>query len=176
MVIVQNKGISNVFLTFIYNPNWQEIVMEFKPNQIASDCPDLVAHVFQMMVKAFLKGVAKIGWFANVIGNIWIREYQKRGLLHIHLLLIFPLEQKVSTTEDINCLVSMQLPLPKNAPFFETICCIDRAAKNTPMHHAWSMMYVRNVICEFFLRRQHKVKMVTLSIVDKMMVKCFKKL
>jgi len=28
-------------------------------------------------VKAFLKGVAKIGWFTKVIGNIWTREYQK---------------------------------------------------------------------------------------------------
>jgi CBS domain containing-hemolysin-like protein len=79
--------------------------MELKPNQTASDYPDLVAHVFQMMVKVFLKEMEKIGWFANVIGNIWIREYQKRGLPHIHLLLIFPLEQKVSTIEDINCLV-----------------------------------------------------------------------
>jgi hypothetical protein len=30
-----------------------------------------------MKVAAFLKGVAKIGWFAKVIGNIWTREYQK---------------------------------------------------------------------------------------------------
>jgi hypothetical protein len=31
-----------------------------------------------MKVKALLKGVAKIGWFAKVIGNIWTREYQKQ--------------------------------------------------------------------------------------------------
>jgi hypothetical protein len=36
--------------------------------------------------------VAKIGWFVKVIENIWTREYQKWGLPHIHLLLIFPLE------------------------------------------------------------------------------------
>jgi hypothetical protein len=30
-----------------------------------------------MKVKAFLKGGAKIGWFAKVIGNISTREYQK---------------------------------------------------------------------------------------------------
>jgi len=27
-----------------------------------------------MKVKPLLKGMAKIGWFAKVIGNIWIRE------------------------------------------------------------------------------------------------------
>jgi hypothetical protein len=30
-----------------------------------------------MKVKALLKRVAKIGWFAKVIGNIWTKEYQK---------------------------------------------------------------------------------------------------
>jgi hypothetical protein len=30
-----------------------------------------------MKVKALLKGVAKMGWFTKVIGNIWTREYQK---------------------------------------------------------------------------------------------------
>jgi hypothetical protein len=30
-----------------------------------------------MEVKALLKGMEKIGWFAKVIGNIWTREYQK---------------------------------------------------------------------------------------------------
>jgi hypothetical protein len=30
-----------------------------------------------MKVKALLKGMAKIGWFTKVIGNIWIRKYQK---------------------------------------------------------------------------------------------------
>ncbi len=92
MAIVQSKGILDVFLTFIWNPNWQEIVTEFEPNQTASHRLDLVACIFQMKVKAFFKGVAKIGWFVKVIENIWTREYQKWGLPHIHLLLIFPLE------------------------------------------------------------------------------------
>jgi hypothetical protein len=63
--------------------------MGLKPNQTTSNRPNLVARVFQMKVKALFKGVAKIGWFAKVIGNIWTREYHKRGLRHIHLLLIF---------------------------------------------------------------------------------------
>jgi hypothetical protein len=121
MVIMWKKGIPNVFLTFICNLNWQEIITEFKSNQTTSDRPDLVARIFQMKVKALIKGVVKIGWFTKVIGNIWTREYQKRVLPHIHVLLIFLLEQKVSTMEDIDRLVSTELPFPKNAPLFETI-------------------------------------------------------
>jgi len=77
MAIVRSKGIPDVFVTFTCNPNWQEIIVELEPNQIIFDRLDLVAHVFQMKMKALLKGVAKIGWFAKVIGNIWTREYQK---------------------------------------------------------------------------------------------------
>jgi hypothetical protein len=72
---VRSKGIPDVFLTFTCNPNWQEIIAKLEPNQTTSDCPDLVARVFGcprtlMKVKALLKGVAKVGWFAKVIGNI----------------------------------------------------------------------------------------------------------
>ncbi len=70
MAIVRSKGIPDVFLTFTCNPNWQEIIAELKPNQTAFECLDLVTRVFQMKVKALLKGVAKIGWFAKIIGNI----------------------------------------------------------------------------------------------------------
>jgi hypothetical protein len=120
MAIVQSKGILDVFVTFTCNSNWHEIVVKFEPNQTASNCPNLVTRVFQMKVKALLKGVAKIGWFAKVIGNIWTRKYQKRGLLHIHLLFIIPPKQKVSTIEDIDCLVLAELFLLENAFLFET--------------------------------------------------------
>jgi hypothetical protein len=46
MAIVRNKGISNVFLTFTYSPNWQKIIAELELNQTALDHPDLVARVF----------------------------------------------------------------------------------------------------------------------------------
>jgi hypothetical protein len=70
MAIVRSKRILDVFFTFACNPNRQEIVVELEPNQIASDRTNLVALVFQMKVKALLKGVAKIGWFTKVIRNI----------------------------------------------------------------------------------------------------------
>jgi hypothetical protein len=70
MAIVRSKGIPDVFLTFTCNPNWQEIIAKLEPNQTASDRLDLVTRIFQMKVKALLKGVVKIGWFAKVIGNI----------------------------------------------------------------------------------------------------------
>ncbi len=94
-----------------------------------------------------------------------------------HLLLIFPPEPKVSTTENIDRLVLIELPLPKNAPLFEMVTkCTDHAAKNTPTHPTWSTMYARNVINELSPRRQHKAKTVTLFTIDKTMVERFERL
>ncbi len=81
MTIVRSEGILDVFLTFTCNLNWQKIIVELKPNQTASDHPDLVACGFQMKVKALLKGVAKIGWFTKVIGNIWTRNTKNKAYL-----------------------------------------------------------------------------------------------
>ncbi len=53
---------------------------------------------------------------------------------------------------------------------------MDRAAKNTLMHPAWSTVYARNVIRELSPRRQHKVKTVTLFTVGEMMVERFERL
>lgn len=121
MAIVRTMGIPNVFLTFTCNPNWIDIVSQLQEGQTASDRMDLVARVFQIKAKALIKGLVKLGWFANVIGNIWTREYQKRGLPHIHLLLIFPQEEKVTTMDDIDRLVSPELPLAENRELFETV-------------------------------------------------------
>jgi hypothetical protein len=52
---------------------------------------------------------------------------------------------------------------------------MDHVAKNTPMHLTWSTVYARNVIHELSPKKQHKVKMVTLFIINEMMVKHFKK-
>jgi hypothetical protein len=56
-----------------------------------------------------------------VIGNIWTKEYQKRGLPHIHLLLIFPRAQKVTNVDNIDRLVSAKLRAIENAELYETV-------------------------------------------------------
>jgi hypothetical protein len=121
MAIVHSLGIPDVFFTFTCNPSWPEIQSELLEGQTAMDHPDLVARVFQMKVKKLLRGVCKVGWLAQVIKNIWTREYQKRGLPHIHLLLIFPRAQKVTNVDDIDRLVSTELPAIENVELYETV-------------------------------------------------------
>ncbi len=47
MAIVRSKKIPDVFPTFIYNANWQEIIAELGPNQITSNSPYLVLAYFR---------------------------------------------------------------------------------------------------------------------------------
>ncbi len=53
---------------------------------------------------------------------------------------------------------------------------MDCVTKNTLTHPSWSTMYAKNVIRELAPRRQHKAKVVTLSIIGETMVKRFERL
>jgi len=121
MAIFRSLGIPDVSLTFTCNPSWPEIQSELLEGQTTTDRPDLVAWVFQMKMKKLLRGVCKAGWLAQVIGSIWTREYKKCGLPHIHLLLIFPWAQKVTNMDDIDRLVSAELPAIENVELYETV-------------------------------------------------------
>ena len=112
MAIVRSEGLPDIFVTFTCNPKWKEIVDEFLPGQTAQDRPDVVSRVFNIKFKALLKGLNKTGWFWWTIAHIWTREYQKRGLPPIHLLLILSNDKKIETTDDIDRLVCASLPNP----------------------------------------------------------------
>ena len=66
--------------------------------------------MLNVKVKALLNGLTKSGWFGQTIAHIWTREYQKRGLPHIRILLILSNDEKIETTDDIDRLVCASLP------------------------------------------------------------------
>ncbi len=70
----------------------------------------------------------KLDGSPNLLGTYGQWNTINKAYPHIHLLLIFPPEQKVSRSKDINRLVSMELPLLENAPLFETFtkCLLHR--------------------------------------------------
>jgi hypothetical protein len=179
MAIVRSLGIPDVFLTFTCNPSWLEIQSELPEGQIAADRPDLVARVFQMKVKKLLRGVCKGGWLAQVIGNIWTREYQKRGLPHIHLLLIFPRVQKVTNVDDIDRLVSAELLAIENVELYEIMTkCFLHGPCGPGYPNARCMVdgMCKNVIRVNIPRQQRKVKTAMLFIGDAMMGEHSKKI
>jgi hypothetical protein len=70
---------------------------------------------------ALLKDI-KNGVLSNVIIKIWVIEFQKRGLLHAHILLILDEASKLRTAEDYDSMVSAKIPDPiRHLEAYETV-------------------------------------------------------
>ena len=89
----------DIFLTMTANPNWpeiQEALLEFDDGtcQIAADCPDIAAHIFQQKMKALLDDI-RGGLFVELSGNVYTIEFQECGLPHMHLLIFLKVPHKI---------------------------------------------------------------------------------
>ena len=78
----------------------------------------------------------------------WTREYQKRGLPHIHLLLILNSDKKIETADDINRLVSALLPkklkMKSFGPRWPNVFGIYHAVRRFPTHHTWKTVIAQS--------------------------------
>ena len=86
IAIVRHFERPTLFIIFTANPKWKKIVDALLPGQSAVDRPDLVAQVFDLKQRQFLNKLRHENIFGRVLGSVWTIEYQKRGLLLIHLL------------------------------------------------------------------------------------------
>lgn len=97
MCIVRKYGTPDLFITMTTNPNWREIQENLLPGQQASDRPDLVARVFNLKKEMLIDTIVKQKLFGSVSSHIYVVEWQKRSLPHIHILLTLKPESKLST-------------------------------------------------------------------------------
>ena len=79
------------------------------PGQTTVDRPDLVARVFHAKQQALLKKI-RDGYFGQVAGFVYTIEYQKRGLPHMHLLIFLESQDKITTVDQIDAIISAQIP------------------------------------------------------------------
>ncbi|GFY13894.1 helitron_like_N domain-containing protein [Trichonephila clavipes] len=108
MSVVMDLGKPDLFLTYICNPKWKKIKDNLFPGQKPHDHPVFVARIFDIKKKHLYQDL-KIKWyFRRLVADINVIEFQKRGLPHMHLLLI--LADKVRDSESINLVVSAELP------------------------------------------------------------------
>jgi hypothetical protein len=116
MAIVRDKGSPSYFITMTTNPNWEEITTALKPRQTASDRPDIVARVFNIKLKEMLHDLIKRNVLGIVIGYTWVVEYQKRGLPHVHILLILESRCRPMSPDDYDIITSAELPSRETNP------------------------------------------------------------
>jgi hypothetical protein len=114
MAMVRKFGKPDLFITFTCNPNWKEIKENKKENQQPQDLPHLIARVFKQKLNHLIDDIRKGQIFGAVLALVYVVEFQKRGLPHAHILLILDKNDKIREIEEIDKLISAELPDPND--------------------------------------------------------------
>ena len=111
MAAARNIGNPQLFLTFTANPNWKEVRDNLRPGETARDRPDLVVRVFHAKAKQLLESLGTKDpnkhRFHHLLGRlrfiVWVIEFQKRGLPHMHVLATYERPITPDTADAICC-------------------------------------------------------------------------
>ncbi|CAH9063416.1 unnamed protein product [Cuscuta europaea] len=113
MAIVTQFGNPDLFITFTCNPKWPEIEREVKKAGVRpEDRPDLVTRVFKIKLNNLIADLKDQNIFGHPRALVYTIEFQKRGLLHAHIVLFLQPEFKLRECDDIDKVISAELPDP----------------------------------------------------------------
>ncbi|KAG6527881.1 hypothetical protein ZIOFF_010015 [Zingiber officinale] len=112
--MLQTYGKPDLMLTMTCNPNWIEIKEQLLSGQSPQDRPDLITRVFKAKFEEFKKDILDRGVLGKVISYSYVIEYQKRGLPHVHMLIIFATPDKLHTPDDFDSVVRAEIPSPRD--------------------------------------------------------------
>ncbi|XP_042941237.1 uncharacterized protein LOC122275954 [Carya illinoinensis] len=110
MALVQRFGKSDIFLTMTCNPNWEEILEQLNPHEEVQNRPDLIARIFRAKLEELKIDLFKREIFGKVAAYVYTIEYQKRGLPHVHFLIILQKDWRIYAPETFDEIVSAEIP------------------------------------------------------------------
>jgi hypothetical protein len=110
MAFVRKFEKPDLFITMTYNPNWPEILHELRRGEEANDRLDLTSRVFSMKLNALLKDLLQNGVLGTAVADIHVLEWQKRGLLHGHILIILRSQDQMRDNSEYDRIVCVELP------------------------------------------------------------------
>ena len=87
---------------------------------------------FRIKMKALLEDLLKNDVLGKVIAWTYVVEFQKRGLPHIHILLIMRGEDKPRTPEDIDARICADFPDPSDPAQSELLPIISTSQVHGP--------------------------------------------
>ena len=99
----------DLFITMTCNPHWEEITLELNGAKV-QDQPDLVARVFKMKKDQLIDDIMKGKLFSVVPVYLWVIEFQKRGLPHVHILVILWEEDQLTMAAHVDATICAELP------------------------------------------------------------------
>jgi hypothetical protein len=119
MALPRRYGKPDLFITMTANPYWPEISAQIPADSHWQYHPDIVARVFMIKVESLVSDIREKEIFGPVAAIVWRVEWQKRGLPHLHLLVI--LQTHITTTDQIDAVVSAEIPNPDTHPILHSL-------------------------------------------------------
>lgn len=110
MAIVRKYGKPDLFITMTCNPRWREIEENLRPGQQPCDAPDIVARVFELKKNYLVELITAEEIFGEVLAFVYVIEFQKRGLPHIHMLVNLDRNSKLTRPSIVDKFVSVEIP------------------------------------------------------------------
>ncbi|KYN28107.1 hypothetical protein ALC57_02481 [Trachymyrmex cornetzi] len=112
MAIVNKFGKPDLFITMTCNPKWREIEENLLHGQQASDRPDICARVFNIKKDYLINLIVKQKFFGEIAAFVYVIEFQKRGLPHVHILVTLKYNFKITTPQIVDKFISAEIPDP----------------------------------------------------------------
>ncbi|XP_074356515.1 uncharacterized protein LOC141696245 [Apium graveolens] len=87
-------------------------IMEYVPGCIAPNCPDIISRVFRLKLDQLMVDIKDKKHFGVCIGVMYVVEFQKRGLPHVHMLIWLDADSKKNLKQNVDNFVSAEIPDP----------------------------------------------------------------
>ncbi|XP_027156957.1 uncharacterized protein LOC113758203 [Coffea eugenioides] len=121
MTLVQHYGKLDIFLTMTCNPSWPEIKNHLLDTDEAQNRPDLITRIFRAKIEQLKEDLFKKHLFGHVAAYTYVIEFQKRGFLHAHFLIILKEQSKMFSPEEYDKIVCAELPDRHKAPYLYSL-------------------------------------------------------
>ena len=110
MAICLHYSRADFLVTFTCNPKWNEITSNIPPGSCATNYPEIVSQVFNLKLKALVNNLLKKHVLGRTVADVYVIEFQKRGLPHVHILLIMEPDNKVRDVSQIDNIICAEIP------------------------------------------------------------------
>ncbi|KAF1756666.1 hypothetical protein GCK72_013120 [Caenorhabditis remanei] len=148
MAMVARLGKPDYFLTMTSNPKWAEIQECLFPGQVALDRPDLVTRVFDIKISEIREDLFKRRVLGDVSAYIYVIEFQKRGLPHMHMLIIMKPGSKPRTAADVDRIISAEIPNKDENPVLHELVTTLMMHRPCGVHNPKSPCMQKNGSCD----------------------------
>uniref|UniRef100_A0A183CL31 ATP-dependent DNA helicase n=1 Tax=Globodera pallida TaxID=36090 RepID=A0A183CL31_GLOPA len=110
MAMVRRLGNPTWFVTFTGNPSWPELKEALQGRQQYTHRADIVCRIFMDKATEFIKDLTERNVLGKVAGWCYSVEHQKRGMPHIHILLILDKQGRITSPNVVDDFVSARIP------------------------------------------------------------------